>query len=189
MKSKIHEHKNNIKMKVSKKILITLGLLLSTLAFSQVAIGKLSASNTSVSLEFGNTENRGLLLPWVTSASGVTGAVDGTIIYDTTDKKVKYLKGGSWFDLGVDTTGTVNTTLQDTKTEQSSAKVAIGANGATDTTPGILVLTDTDKAMILPKVASPHLNIINPAPGMMAYDTVKHQLAVYNGTVWSFWKP
>lgn len=104
-------------------------------------------------------------------------------------KKVKYLKGGSWFDLSVDTTGTVNTTLQDTKTEQSSAKVAIGANGATDTTPGILVLTDTDKAMILPKVASPHLNIINPAPGMMAYDTVKHQLAVYNGTVWSFWKP
>ncbi|WP_262907374.1 hypothetical protein [Chryseobacterium sp. LC2016-27] len=43
--------------------------------------------------------------------------------------------------------------------------------------------------MILPKVASPHLNIINPSAGMMVYDTVKKQLAIYNGTVWSFWKP
>ncbi|WP_435524785.1 hypothetical protein [Chryseobacterium indoltheticum] len=39
-------------------------------------------------------------------------------------------------------------------------------------------MEDTDKAMILPKVASPHLNIINPAPGMMVYDTTAKQLAV-----------
>ncbi|MCX8525315.1 hypothetical protein OF897_15460 [Chryseobacterium formosus] len=50
-------------------------------------------------------------------------------------------------------------------------------------------MTDTDKAMVLPKVARPHLTIQNPAPGMMVFDTVKRQLAVYNGTVWSFWKP
>lgn len=65
----------------------------------------------------------------------------------------------------------------------------MGTNSSTDTTPGILILSDADKAMILPKVASPHLNIINPAAGMMVYDTVNRQLAVYNGTVWSFWKP
>ena len=174
-----------------KNIILTTILVVSCIGTtkSQVAIGKQSVTNTDVSLEFADTENRGILLPWVSKASDVAGAVDGTFIYDTTDKKVKYLKGGSWFDLTIDTTGTVNTTLQDTKTEQSGAKVAIGANGATDTTPGILVLTDTDKAMILPKVASPHLNIINPSPGMMVYDTTKHQLVVYNGTVWSFWKP
>ena len=67
--------------------------------------------------------------------------------------------------------------------------MAIGANPTLDSAPGILVLTDTNKAMILPKVASPHLNIINPSAGMMAYDTVKRQLAVFNGTVWSFYKP
>jgi hypothetical protein len=43
--------------------------------------------------------------------------------------------------------------------------------------------------MVLPKVASPHLNIISPSAGMIVYDTIKKQLAVYNGTVWSFWKP
>ena len=79
--------------------------------------------------------------------------------------------------------------MQDSLSDLETAKVVIGGNPDTDTTPGILVLADTDKAMVLPKVASPHLTIINPAPGMMAYDTVKNQLAVFNGKVWSFWKP
>ena len=171
-----------------KKSFIIIFSSLATCLFSQVAIGKPSVTNTSVSLEFG-AENRGLLLPWVTSATSVTGAVDGTIIYDITDKKAKYLKAGSWFDLTIDTTGTVDTTLQDSLVEKPNAKAAIGKDAATDTTSGILVLTDKDKAMILPKVASPHLNIINPSAGMMVYDTTAHQLAVFNGTVWSFWKP
>lgn len=171
-----------------KKSFIIIFSSLATCLFSQVAIGKPSVTNTSVSLEFG-AENRGLLLPWVTSATSVTGAVDGTIIYDITDKKAKYLKAGSWFDLTIDTTGTVDTTLQDSLVEKPNAKAAIGKDAATDTTSGILVLTDKDKAMILPKVASPHLNIINPSAGMMVYDTLAHQLVVFNGTVWSFWKP
>ncbi|MCS4304071.1 hypothetical protein M2372_003537 [Chryseobacterium sp. BIGb0232] len=37
--------------------------------------------------------------------------------------------------------------------------------------------------MILPKMKSPHLNIINPAAGILAYDILNHQLAVFNGTV------
>uniref|UniRef100_UPI001628B9B4 hypothetical protein n=1 Tax=Chryseobacterium echinoideorum TaxID=1549648 RepID=UPI001628B9B4 len=124
-----------------------------------------------------------------TSAASVSGAVDGTIIFDSSDTKVKYLKAGSWFDLTRDNGGSVDTSLQSNVSENVSAKAAIGANGSTATTPGILVLTDTDKAMILPKVASPHLNIVNPSAGMMVYDTFNHMLAVYNGTVWSFWKP
>ena len=171
-----------------KKIFIPIFAVISICAYSQVAIGKSSVTNSSVSLEFG-TENRGLLLPWVTSAAGVTGAVDGTMIYDITDKKIKYRKNGNWFDLSIDTTGTVNTTLQDPLVEKASAKTAIGTNAATDTASGILVLTDTNKAMILPKTDSPHLNIISPSAGMIVYDNIKHQLAVFNGTVWSFWKP
>ncbi|WP_295210988.1 hypothetical protein [uncultured Chryseobacterium sp.] len=171
-----------------KKAINIFSLLLFTSGFSQVAIGKTSVSNASVSLEFGSG-NRGIILPWVTSAASVIGAVDGTLIYDIADKKVKYLKSGSWSDLTVDATGVVDTVLQASKVELPGAKMVIGTGGASDTTPGILVLKDTNKAMVLPKVASPHLNIINPSAGMMVYDTVKHQLAVFNGTVWSFWKP
>ena len=171
-----------------KNIIIPLSFLFSISAFSQVAIGKNSITNTSVSLEFGSG-NKGIILPWVDSAAGVTGAVSGTIIYDTTDHKVKVKRAAAWRDLSIDTTGAADTSLQNSLTDSNSAKVAIGVNGDSDTTPGILVLTDTDKAMILPKVASPALNIKNPAPGMLVYDTTAHQLAVFNGTVWSFWLP
>lgn len=174
---------------IMRDIVTTLFLIiLATAANAQVAIGKASVSNSSVSLEFGDG-NKGLLLPWVNSAAAVTGAVDGTIIFDTTDKKVKYRRNNSWFDLSKDNTGVVDTTLQNSLTENPNAKAAIGANGATDNTPGILVLTDTNKAMILPKVSLPQNNIINPAPGMMVYDPTAKQLAVYNGSVWSFWMP
>ena len=174
-----------------KNIVATLSLLFATTLSAQVAIGKTSISSPAVSLEFyDNADNtRGIILPWVTSTAAVTGAVNGTIVYNTADRKVYVKYASGWRDLSVDTTGTVTTTLQDALSDLDTAKVLIGGDPATDTTPGILVLADTNKAMVLPKVASPHLNIVNPSPGMMVYDTTKKQLAVFNGTVWSFWKP
>ena len=166
------------------KIILSIALFCMVCMKAQVAIGKTSVTNPSVSLEFATIENRGLILPYVENNSGISE--NGTIIYNTTDKKVKYLKGGSWFDLSVDATGNADLSIQTSKTEKTSAKVSIGTPTSTD---GILVLEDNNKAMILPKVASPHLNVINPAAGMMVYDTTARQLAVYNGTVWSFWKP
>ena len=176
---------------MKNKIFTLMCVAISSFALSQIGIGKSTLTNTSVSLEFGpdTTEKKGIVLPWVTSSTSVSGSVDGTIIYDTTDYKVKYKKSGTWFDLSVDTNGTAITTLQNSKTELSNAKVVIGKNSATDTTPGILVLSDADKAMILPKVYEPHLNIKNPTAGTMVYDTKNRQLALFNGTNWSFWKP
>ena len=191
-----------------KNIFITLSIFLSTCAFAQVAIGKASV-NPSVSLEFyDNADNvRGIILPWVDGVSNtapfITNSpitetvVNGTLVYDTSDKKVKVKYTTGWRDLSKDATGTTvdpitsidGLSLQTPRNELAEAKVQIGGNPDTDTTPGILVLADTNKAMVLPKVASPHLTIINPAPGMMAYDTTSKQLAVFNGTVWSFWKP
>ena len=157
---------------------------------AQVNIGGTSISSPSASLEFG-IGNKGIVLPYVTSASDVVaaGVVDGTFIFDSTDKKVKLRTNGQWFDFTKDETGSVNVSIQTTKAENVNAKAVIGSNANNDITPGILVLSDTNKAMILPKVASPHLNIVNPAPGMMVYDTSAHQLAVYNGSVWTFWRP
>ncbi len=191
-----------------KNIFITLSIFLSTCAFAQVAIGKASV-NPSVSLEFyDNADNvRGIILPWVDGVSNtapfITNSpiteivVNGTLVYDTSDKKVKVKYTTGWRDLSKDATGTTvdpltsvdGLTLQNSITDLDNAKVQIGGDPATDTTPGILVLADTNKAMVLPKVASPHLNIVNPSPGMIVYDTTKKQLAVFNGTVWSFWKP
>lgn len=175
-----------------KKIIIGVLLGFGSLATAQVAIGKTAVSSNSVSLEFG-TGNRGMVLPWVDNVASVAGAVNGTMVYDATDNKVKVKYASGWNDLSVDETGTTvdpltsvnGITLQASLDDKSDAKTSIGASSET---PGILVLEDTDKAMVLPKVESPHLNIINPAPGMIVYDTLTKQLAVFNGTVWSFWK-
>jgi hypothetical protein len=174
-----------------KKTLLILTVLTVCSAKAQVAIGKENVTNTSVSLEFSTSENRGLILPYVENKTALSA--EGTLIYDTTDHKVKYLKnGGEWVNLSEDdgtatTIGSADLSIQGPdKTEKATAKTGIGTLSSTA---GILVLEATDKAMILPKVASPHLAIINPAPGMMVYDTVKKQLAVYNGKAWTFWKP
>lgn len=196
-----------------KNIIKITCLLFANMAFAQIAIGKSSITlapsppntpNPFISLEFGDyvaNQGKGIVLPWITAAMDKSTAVTGTIIYDTVDKIVKYKNGpgtNDWFALSknetltvgttpnFDTTGVVNTTLQDAFTDAPTAKISIGT---TSSIPGILVLEDNNKAMILPKVPSPHLNIANPEPGTMAYDTVTKQLAIYNGKVWSFWKP
>lgn len=174
-------------------------LAFSANVFAQVSVGgKQSVSSNAVSLEF-EAGNRGIIVPWVTGTNTVdntantalntptgSGAVSGTVVYDTTDKSMKVKTSTGWKDLSVDKTGVVNTTLQDGLNDQPNAKTSIGAP---TNTPGILVLEATNKAMILPKVASPHLKIVKPEPGMMVYDTDSKQLAVFNGTVWTFWKP
>lgn len=168
-----------------KQFLISFFLLLvSNTVFSQVAIGKEAISSQSVSLEFGS-ENKGLILPWVPIEAVLANLQEpGTLVLATQGNisQVGFKKNTDW---GVLTdNGTVNSTLQDNLTEKPASKVSIGTPTNTD---GILVLEDTNKAMILPKVASPHLNIIKPEPGTIVFDTVKQQLAVFNGVQWYFW--
>lgn len=157
------------------------------LFYGQVIVGsgKTQPTNSSVSLEFG-TGNLGLILPYVTAESSVAGAVNGTIIYDQATKKVKIRQNGVWIDFSIIAGETV-VTQPASVAGNEAARVVIGTETAA-TPPGILVLEDTDKAMLLPQVTSPHLTIINPAPGMMVYDPLKKQVAVFNGTVWTFWE-
>lgn len=166
-----------------KKTIILISLIASATVYSQVVIGKTILESASSSLEFGN-ENRGMMLPWVTNVSSLQNTVNGTLVFDLSDKKVKSFQNNIWVDLSVNTSGIADSSLQDNLNDNSSAKTSIGTPTATA---GILVLEDNNKAMILPKVASPHLNIISPDAGMMVYDTVKKQLAVFNGSVWTFW--
>ncbi|MFS4472569.1 hypothetical protein [Chryseobacterium sp. T20] len=166
-----------------KKIALIIIITASGIFNAQVALGKTTLESASSSIEFGN-ENRGIVLPWATNTSGIQNVVNGTLIFDISDMKVKVYQNNLWKDLSVDATGTADTSLQDSLTDQPEAKVSVGIPSSVS---GILVLEDSSKAMILPKVASPHLNIISPAAGMMVYDTQKKQLAVFNGTVWSFW--
>ena len=81
MKSKIHEHKDNIKMRVSKHIFLILALAVSSTAFSQVIIGDdvgtvPAGQKTSVLLEFALGQNKGIILPYVRTLPTGTGLVE-----------------------------------------------------------------------------------------------------------------
>lgn len=177
-----------------KKLIITFFVLIMGFytTNAQLVFGKDNASSPSVSLEFADTEAKGLLLPWVDNTLSLIEAPNGTLIYDASEKTVKAKHNGGWMDLSVDKTGTTidpNTgidglEIQEDLTENPSAKVSIGNENGTV---GILVLEDTDKAMVLPKVNDTD-DIINPSPGMMVFVTSTNMLAVFNGSVWSFWK-
>lgn len=151
-----------------------------------------SNNKSSVLLEFANTNNKGIILPYVRTVPA--SATEGTIILDATSAttaRVKYYNG-TWVDLsGQD--GTVTSALADQPTQAAVAEIAdaksiMGAqSSAAD---GVLILESTTKAMILPHVTDVQ-NIVRPAPGMMVYVTKAgaKRLAVFNGSKWSFWKP
>lgn len=170
-------------------------LLVSVCMSAQVAISK-TTTTANVSLEFGDNKAKGLVLPYVTTVTNtpanytaISSPVNGTFIMDLSDKKVKVRVNNAWINLSneAQTTNVIPSGIQDNLTENTAAKVSIGTP-KTPAVNGILVLEDDNKAMILPREASPHLSIKNPAPGMIAWDTVKKQLCVFNGTQWSFWK-
>lgn len=175
-----------------KKIILTMALAISSIAYSQVIIGDEQGTaddKTSVLLEFAKT-NKGIILPYVRTLP--TTPAEGTILLDAstpTDVRMKYFNG-TWQDLsgqGADIT-TVLATQPTTVTESSEAKAIIGAD--TSTADGVLVLESTNKAMVLPTVDDVN-NIPSPSPGMMVYvnKTGAKRLAVFNGKGWSFWMP
>lgn len=166
--------------------------LLPFVSYAQVVFnaGNALPASASVAAEFGSG-NLGLVLPYVNGQSAVASPANGTLIYDAASGagRVKIYENNSWRDLSLVSAPLPAgfLTEQNNRTEDAAARVTIGTETAT-TPSGILVFEDTDKVLVLPKVAAPYQNIVSPAPGTVAYDTVMKQLAVFNGTVWTFWE-
>lgn len=163
---------------------------------AQVIIGDAvgtAATKTSVLLEFANTNNKGIIVPYVRTLPAAAAANEGTILLDAstaTTARMRYSNGTSWVDLsGQDANITTELSGQpSTSVVETGAKSIIGAtSSAAD---GVLVLESTTKAMVLPIVTDVN-NIPSPSPGMMVYvnKASAKRLAVYNGSKWSFWKP
>lgn len=171
---------------MKKYILTSLVLFAAIAANGQVAIGKENINGSSTILDFydGADNFRGIILPAVESApTDLTAANNGTFLFDTSDNKVKMFENEIWVELsdeGDSTAIPVNTS------DETGDGVIIGSE--TTDADGVLVLESADKAMILPKIANPHTTVKSPYPGMMCYDTVSKSLAVFDGSVWNYWK-
>lgn len=171
-------------MKNIKNISIVVAVVLFNISFAQVAIGKQEVEGSSTVLDFNNVSGntKGLILP-ATTGLAAGSLVNGTFVFDVTDSRVKVYENDTWkplSDAGSSTAVVVNNTAELGK------GVVIGASSST--ADGVLVLESPDKAMILPRVATPHLSVKNPYPGMMCYDTASKTLAIFDGSVWNYWK-
>lgn len=160
---------------------------LATFANAQVALGgKTIVDGNNTLLDFNNTagNTNGIILSAVDSAPTLTAANNGTFLFDKSDKRVKMYEKNAWVKLS-DVGSTANI-VDNTSAENAAGAAIIGATTSTAT--GVLVLEAPDKAMILPKIATPHQSVKSPYPGMMCYDTTSKTLAVFDGTAWSYWK-
>lgn len=163
------------------KTLAFLPVFLSFTAIdAQVAIGKETFTNSSVLLEF-STEAKGIILPSVDSAPGAAG---GTFVFNTADRSVQVFQNTGWTLLTDSNQGLAHP-YTNSGTETGTG-IIIGA--AASAKPGVLVMESTAKAMVLPKVANPHLNLRGAVAGTMVYDTASSAMAVYDGVQWSYWK-
>lgn len=176
-------------------------VIFSHLLTAQVAIGKTGLSSPDISVEFNYTfgdpeTQRGIILPWIISESDVKTPVPGTLVFDSASKTAKvYVETDDigvniWKDLSVNNSGSVNTSEQTSAgvTELDVSKAIISLNTPITNTSGVLVLEDTDKAMVLPTVDI-YSKVINPSAGCLVYDITNNLVCFFNGTVWSFWSP
>lgn len=160
---------------------------ISTKVFSQQAIigTKTQFVSPSSILEFPDNDTRGMVLPKVNSTT-MGKPIEGTLIFDASDKKIKYTTGdGIWEDLSVNE-GVLGITIEDTFTEVEGARTLIGSDSGVSIQ-GVLVLDSTTKALVLPRVESPHLNMLSPVTGTIVYDTKAKMICVFNGKEWAFW--
>lgn len=183
-----------------KKIIILTGILISGFTFSQVSIGKESVDGKGI-LDFGTDGNKGIILPIVDITDPSQIYTDGTILMDKDDLTVKVRQDGNWLLLSdpgslqeqVDENNIPITTAAVINTSGEIGNGVIIGDVDTSGNPvsgaqGVLVLEATDKALILPKVANPHIEIKSPVAGTICYDTASDSLAVFDGKVWNYWK-
>ncbi|KMQ64505.1 hypothetical protein ACM46_09580 [Chryseobacterium angstadtii] len=171
-------------MKSIKNISIATALIVFNSLCAQVAIEKETIDGNSTILDFNNTSGntKGLILPAVQVAPAGSPA-NGTFVFDRSDDKIKMYENNTWKSLS--DAGNSSAVIANSSDETGNGVVIGTQAGSAE---GVLVLESEDKAMILPKISSPHLNVKNPYPGMVCYDTASKTFAVFDGTLWNYWK-
>lgn len=147
-----------------------------------IATDKNTVNTTESTLvQFQDNDTKGIILPANTTTP--INVSNGTFLFDQSENKVKMYENESWVDLS--DTGD-HSTIVSNNSFDSGEGVIIGAD--TSIVDGVLVLESTNKALVLPRVNDPVVNVISPYPGMICYDTKSKTIAIFDGKLWNFWK-
>lgn len=166
-----------------KKVVLTVIVFNFCLyATAQVAIAKASVDGSGV-LDFPNGTTNGIILPIVETLPTASATQNGTFLMDKNDLKLKMCQNATWVDLS--DAGSISGVTFNTSAEVANG-VVIGAQTASAS--GVLVLESTTKALILPHVPSPEINVKSPHAGMLVYDSTSKSVAIFDGLKWNYWK-
>lgn len=163
-----------------KTLNILFFFIMSVSVSAQMAIGKESVSGSGI-LDFGTGLNKGIILPAVTTMPA--SPTNGTFVLDKNDRKIKMLENEIWVEMT--NSGNTDSLVANSGTENGRG-VIVGADTSAAT--GVLIMESANRALILPNISDPELNVKSPYPGMMCYDTVSKSIAIFDGTVWNYWK-
>jgi len=167
-----------------KKIIIIIVFAFTTSSMlAQVGVKRKDVSSVSTILDFPTGGIEGIVLPAVTDVASVT-AVNGMILFDRADQRLKYYQNGSWVFLSEIGDRTKAPTVNPAA-DNPNTGVVISDMGK-DNVAGVLELRSANKAMVLPKVANPHTSMPSPVAGTMVYDTVSQSVALFDGKVWNY---
>ncbi|MCX6266604.1 MAG: hypothetical protein NTW16_04510, partial [Bacteroidetes bacterium] len=114
-----------------------------------------------------------------TSPNLITAPVTGLMIFDTTSNVMTYYNGVQWTFLCATSTGVAGT-----YGNQSSAGVSIKTGNSIPNQSAILDVSATDKGVLIPRLSNAQRELIQPAPGLVLYNTSTNSIEFYNGSAW-----
>lgn len=156
-----------------------IGLSGSAIAFNVAANGTLNVGNSSLQISPFSSPS------WTFNSGGLTSSTGQIYIaLGSAGAPSHSFNGDSdtgMFEVGANTIGFA-TGGQEAVRIDGSQNVGIGG---TPLTSGLLTLTSTSKALILPRMTTTQRDAISsPTGGMTIYNNVTNELNVYNGSTW-----
>ncbi|WP_147439140.1 hypothetical protein [Faecalibacter macacae] len=182
-----------------KKYIYLLSLFcLANFTSAQMKIGENNKiTNSSVLLEFDNlngANKKGIVLPvyyMPPSRRSLENIKNGTFVVDYASNQIKVYENDKWVFL----TPTDRNILRKPIRNDDSNNIGKGVLITDDKnvsenyeSQGGLELVSETKALVLPHIKNPHLNVTRPIMGFMCYDTVTESIAMFDGTYWHYWK-
>lgn len=156
--------------------------LISNLYVAQVGVETTTVRGSGI-LDFATGTTKGIILPNVINNTTMTNVTPGTIVYDLITARIKYYDG-AWKDLTYQN-GTAPNVLAG---NDVATKAGVIVGDPASTAEGVLVLESPNKALILPQINNPVLNVKSPVAGMICYDPTTKLMCIFNGKDWYFFK-
>ncbi|MCQ4142438.1 hypothetical protein [Chryseobacterium sp. EO14] len=178
---------------------VLLTIITKTYSNAQVSIDKQNIEGSYTILDFNsNVEGKKYTDPNVNNTNGIIipamnianiptldSANNGTFIFDISESKVKMFENNVWVNL-TDIGSASAIIINNSDEIATSQGVIIGASSSQ--AKGVLILESVNKALILPRIKDPHINVKSPYPGMICYDVTSKSMAIFDGLEWNYWK-